>query len=146
MADFDIVSQEGIFRGCHFYVQSCNRSSLSVDEDVRFLRVSQQRHDGTWLRRQMCGGNIVHHPLSDRVTHYVVELPMERERRNYTHKIKGGRPIPGLAKDFTLDDLVRVALSCQGQITVVQSAWVIECCERGRILGPVEDCGGWLVK
>lgn len=88
----------------------------------------------------------MHHPLAERVTHYVVELQTEQERRNYTHKVKRGRPCPGPAGDFTLDDLVKVALSCQGQITVVQSPWVAECRERGRMIGPVEDCGGWLVK
>lgn len=40
MSDLDIVSEHGIFRGSHFYVQTCNRSSLAVDEDIRFLRVS----------------------------------------------------------------------------------------------------------
>lgn len=95
----------------------------------------------------MCGGEILHHPLSDKATHYVVGLPATAgECRDYKHKIKGRGRMPGLGKDFTLDDLVRVALSCQGQITVVQSAWILECMKRGRILGPVEDCGGWLVK
>lgn len=92
----------------------------------------------------MCGGIVVHHPMSDKVTHYIVEV--KTERPNYVHRIKGNGPYPGLGKEFSLDDLVRVALTCQGQITVVQSAWIAESREQGRALGPTEDCGGWIVK
>lgn len=40
MSFSETAPRHGIFSGCCFYVQVCNRSSLAVAEDVRFLRVS----------------------------------------------------------------------------------------------------------